>query len=87
MDTASFFIEDPFEGVGYPYRLSSTPDSSEYIISVKNILQSFILGNKNNFGFKILSEEKNNPFQSIRFLLNDSLKIPKIEIIYVYNEN
>ena len=87
LDTTNFFIEDPFEGVGYPYRLSSTPDSSEYIISVKNILQSFILGNKNNIGFKILSEEKNNPFQSIKFLLNDSLKIPKIEIIYVYNEN
>ena len=38
-------------------------------------------------GYCESQKQKNNPFQSIKFLLNDSLKIPKIEIIYVYNEN
>ena len=87
MDTANFFIEDPFENVGYPYRISSTPDSLEYVVSIKNILQNIHLGNINNFGFKIVSEEKNYPFDSSWFLLNDTLRSPKIEIVYVCNEN
>ena len=87
VDTVSFFTEDPFENVGYPYRLSNTPDSSEYVVSVKNILQNIFLGNINNFGFKIVSEEKNYPFDSVWFLLNDSLRLPKVEIIYVFSED
>ncbi len=85
-DSSNVFSEDPFAGVGYPYRLSNIPDSSEYIVSIKNILQNIILGNEDNYGFKIVSEEKNNPFESILFLSNDSLRSSKIEIIYIYNE-
>jgi len=87
IDSTNDFSEDPYTGIGYPYRLSNMPDSTEYIVSIKNILQNIILGNKNNYGFKIVSEEKNNPFDSILFLSNDSLTSPRIEIIYIYNEN
>ena len=87
LDTTNFFIDDPFENVGYPYRLSSSPDSLEYKVSIKNILQNIFLGNSNNYGFKIVSDEKNYPFDSIWFLLNDTLRLPKIEIVYVFNED
>ncbi len=87
IDTVSFFAEDPFENFGYPYRVSNTPDSLRYVVSVKNILQNIFLGNIDNFGFKIVSEEKNYPFDSVWFLLNDSLSLPKIEIIYVFSED
>tara|TARA_Y100001980_G_C14530978_1_gene306946 strand:+ start:425 stop:1648 length:1224 start_codon:yes stop_codon:yes gene_type:complete len=85
-DSSNVFSEDPFTGVGYPYRLSNIPDSSEYVVSIKNILQNIILENEYNYGLKIVSEEKNNPFESILFLSNDSLRSPKIEIIYIYDE-
>ena len=87
IDTSNFLVEDPFENLGYPYRISSTPDSLEYVVSIKNILQNIFLGNINNYGFKIVSEEKNYPFDSVWFPLNDSLRSPKIEIIYVRNED
>ena len=86
VDSNNTYAEDPLTGIGYPYRLSNTSDSSEYIVSIKNILQNIILGNEINYGFKIVSEEKNNPFDSIWFLSNDSIRFPKIEIIYIYNE-
>ena len=85
-DSSNVFSEDPFTGIGYPYRLSNLPDSSEYVVSIKNILQNIILGNEDNYGFKIVSEEKNNPFKSILFLSDDSLRSAKVEIIYIYNE-
>ncbi len=85
-DSSSIFSEDPFTGVGYPYRLSNTPDSTEYVVSVKNMLQNIILENENNNGFKIVSEEKNYPFDSILFLSNDSSRSSIIEIIYIHNE-
>ena len=50
------------------------------------MLQNIILENENNNGFKIVSEEKNYPFDSILFLSNDSSKSSIIEIIYIYNE-
>ena len=85
-DSSNVFSEDPFTGVGYPYRLSNAPDSAEYVVSVKNMLQNIILGNEKNNGFKIVSEEKNYPFDSILFLSNDSSRSSKIEIIYIYDE-
>ena len=85
-DSSNVFFEDPFTGVGYPYRLSNTPDSTEYVVSVKNMLQNIILENESNNGFKIVSDEKNNPFDSILFLSNDSSRSSIIEIIYIYNE-
>ena len=87
LDSANSFTEDPFEGVGYPYRLSNSPDSSEFLISMKNILQNISLGNIKNNGFKIVSEEKNNPFESIWFLLNGDSRVPEIEILYVSDED
>ncbi len=86
IDSSKTFSEDPFMGIGYPYRLSNMLDSTEYVVSIKNILQNITLGNKRNYGFKIVSEEKNNPFELILFLANDSTRSPKIEIIYIYNE-
>ena len=44
------------------------------------------MGNEKNLGFKIVADEKNNPFESIRFIMNDPIKPPKIEIVYVYNK-
>ena len=85
-DSSNVFSEDPFTGVGYPYRLSNIPDSADYVVSVKNMLQNIILGNENNNGFKIVSEEKNYPFDLITFSSNDSSRSSKIEIIYIYNE-
>tara|TARA_B100000963_G_C22431441_1_gene582353 strand:- start:97 stop:723 length:627 start_codon:yes stop_codon:yes gene_type:complete len=85
-DSSNIFSEDPFTGIGYPYRLSNTLDNFEYVVSIKNILQNIILENEVNYGFKIISDEKNNPFESILFLSNDSLMFPKIEIIYIHNE-
>ena len=85
-DSSNVFSEDPYTGIGYPYRLSNIPDSTEYVVSIKNILQNIILGNEYNYGFKMVSEEKNNPFESILFLLNDSLRSARVEIIYIYNE-
>ena len=85
-DSSYVFSEDPFEGIGYPYRLSNVPDSMEYVVSVKNMLQNIILENENNNGFKIVSEEKNYPFDSILFLSNDSSRSSIIEIIYIHNE-
>ena len=87
LDSANSFTEDPFEGVGYPYRLSNSPDSLEFLISMKNILQNISLGNIKNNGFKIVSEEKNNPFESIWFLLNGDSRVPEIEILYVSDED
>ena len=86
VDSSNALSEDPFKGIGYPYRLSNMPDSTEYIVSIKNILQNIILGNENNYGFKIVSEEKNYPFDSVLFLSNDSSRSPKVEVIYIYNE-
>ena len=85
-DSSNVFSEDPYIGVGYPYRLSNMPDSAEYVVSVKNMLQNITLGNENNNGFKIVSEEKNYPFDSILFLSNDSSRHSKVEIIYIYND-
>ena len=53
------------------------------MLFLKNILQNIFLGNINNYGFKIVSEEKNYPFDSVWFSPNDSLRLPKIEIIYI----
>ena len=67
IDNIGIFAEDPYVGIGYPYRLSNESDSLHYIVSIKNILQNIILGNSYNYGFKIVSDEKNDPFDSIWF--------------------
>ena len=86
IDSVITYAEDPFLGIGYPYRLSKEPDSLNYTVSLKNFLQNIILGNTNNYGFKIVSDEKNDPFSSIWFLLNETSNQPRIKIIYTYND-
>jgi len=86
IDSTGILAEDPYIGIGYPYRLSNESDSLHYIVSIKNILQNIILGNSYNYGFKIVSDEKNDPFDSIWFLLNDSSNQPRVQITYVYND-
>ena len=51
---------------------------------VKNILQNISLGNESNIGFKLLANEKNDPFESAWFDFQTGTS-PKLEIIYVAN--
>ena len=73
--------------MGYPYRISSTPDSLEYVVSIKNILQNIFLGNIIIMDLKLFLMKKITHLILFGFLLNDTLRLPKIEIIYVYNED
>jgi hypothetical protein len=86
VDTADVVFEtDPYLGIGYPYRISSDIENGMFIISLKSFLQNITLGNETNLGFKVVSNEKNDPFESINFdILNESAK-PILEIIYVAN--
>lgn len=83
--TNAIFDTDPYSGVGYPYRIARTMDEASYTISIKSFLQNITLGNVSNIGFKILSYEKNDPFESLEFYLDDETLSPKLEIIYVKN--
>ena len=79
------FETDPYTGIGYPYRVSSDTEDGLFIISLKSFLQNITLGNETNLGFKVVANEKNDPFESIHFdLENESVK-PILEIIYVAN--
>jgi len=86
VDTADVVFEtDPYTGIGYPYRVSSDTEDGLFIISLKSFLQNITLGNETNLGFKVVANEKNDPFESIHFdLENESVK-PILEIIYVAN--
>lgn len=95
IDSVVVYEKDPYNGIGYPYRVSS--DSSNwrstsanlgwghdlFIISIKNILQNIALENETILGFKVVANEKNDPFESIWFDLHHSSVQPKVEIIYV----
>tara|TARA_Y100001970_G_scaffold263168_1_gene348302 strand:+ start:1292 stop:2524 length:1233 start_codon:yes stop_codon:yes gene_type:complete len=85
-DSVSVYMEDPYNTIGYPYRLSKEIENNKYNVAIKNFLQNIFMGNEKNLGFKIVADEKNNPFESIRFIMNDPIKPPKIEIVYVYNK-
>ena len=83
LDTAGAVFEtDPYTGIGYPYRVSSNIEEGVLTISIKSFLQNVTLGNETNFGFKVISDEKNDPFEMIRFDLNGNDKKPVLEIIY-----
>ena len=83
LDTAGAVFEtDPYTGIGYPYRVSSNIEEGVLTISIKSFLQNVTLGNETNFGFKVMSDEKNDPFEMIRFDLNGNDKKPVLEIIY-----
>jgi len=83
IDSASVYEKDPYIGIGYPYRASSDSENDLFIVSIKNILQNIVLQNETILGFKVVSNEKNDPFESIWFDLHHSSVQPKVEIIYV----
>jgi len=84
-DSISVYTIDPYNGIGFPYRVTGIKDTTEYIFSIKNILQNILLGNEINLGFKVVADEKNNPFDYVLFDLNHNLVKARLEIIYVYN--
>ena len=83
-DSSNINAKDPYTGIGYPYRLSRDCEADRYEVSIKNFLQNALMGNEDNLGFKIVSNEENSPFDYISFIYGDSLNLPRIEIIYVY---
>jgi hypothetical protein len=86
VDTADVVFEtDPYPGIGYPYRISSNIENGMFIISLKSFLQNITLGNETNLGFKVVSNEKNDPFESINFDIENESAKPILEIIYVAN--
>ena len=86
VDTADVVFEtDPYLGIGYPYRISSDIENGMFIISLKSFLQNITLGNETNLGFKVVSNEKNDPFESINFDIENGPAKPILEIIYVAN--
>ena len=86
VDTADVVFEtDPYLGIGYPYRISSDIENGMFIISLKSFLQNITLGNETNLGFKVVANEKNDPFESINFDIENESAKPILEIIYVAN--
>ena len=84
VDSISIYSSDPYDAIGYPYRVSSDSENGVYVIQIKNILQNISLGNESNIGFKLLANEKNDPFESAWFDFQTGTS-PKLEIIYVAN--
>ena len=86
VDTVDVVFEtDPYLGIGYPYRISSNIENGMFIISLKSFLQNITLGNETNLGFKVVANEKNDPFESISFDIENESAKPILEIIYVAN--
>jgi hypothetical protein len=88
VDTADVVFEtDPYIGMGYPYqfRTSSNIENGMFIVSLKKYLQNITLGNETNLGFKVVANEKNDPFESINFDIENESAKPILEIIYVAN--
>ena len=86
VDTADVVFEtDPYTGIGYPYRISSDIENGMFIISLKSFLQNITLGNETNLGFKVVANEKNDPFESINFDIENESAKPVLKIIYVSN--
>ena len=86
VDSEQFYYQDPFTGMGIPYALSIDPLLGEYTIPLKNILQNIILGNESNSGFKLIANERNNPFFQIPLKVGDDELNLRLEIIYVSEE-
>ena len=63
----------------------SNIENGMFIISLKSFLQNITLGNETNLGFKVVSNEKNDPFESINFDIENESAKPILEIIYVAN--
>ncbi len=85
IDSSIVYSIDPFNTIGYPYRVSGYQDSNRMVFPIKNILQNMVMGNENNFGFKIVSDEKNEPFHTILLSKHNDVNRPRLEILYVYD--
>ena len=83
-DSITVYDIDPYDAIGYPYRISSDAENGVYVIQIKNILQNISLGNEMNIGFKLVANEKNDPFESAWFDIESEPR-PRLEIIYVAN--
>ena len=84
VDSITVYDIDPYNAIGYPYRISSDAENGVYVIQIKNILQNISLGNEMNIGFKLVANEKNDPFESAWFDIESEPR-PRLEIIYVAN--
>ncbi len=76
------YVQDPYEAIGFPYRVTGDAENGLCVLSIKEVLQNISLGNVQNLGFKLIANEKNDPFESIRFEKNEDMRI---EILYVTN--
>ncbi len=85
LDSNFVYEFDPYEAMGYPYRVSTDTKDGKCILSVKEIMQNISLGNVTNLGFKLISNEKNDPFETIWFDTGESMTSARLEIIYVTN--
>jgi hypothetical protein len=85
LDSNFVYEFDPYEAMGYPYRVSTDTEDGKCILSVKEIMQNISLGNVTNLGFKLISNEKNDPFETIWFDTGESTTSARLEIIYVTN--
>ena len=76
------YVQDPYEAIGFPYRVSVDAENGLCVLSIKEVLQNISLGNVENLGFKLIANEKNDPFESIRFEMNQDMRL---HILYVTN--
>ena len=84
VDSITIYDTDPYDAIGYPYRVSTDAENWVYTFQIKNILQNISLGNETNIGFKLVANEKNDPFESAWFSIQSESR-PRLEIIYVTN--
>jgi hypothetical protein len=56
-----------------------------FILDLHGMSLNITLGNETNVGFKVVSNEKNDPFESINFDIENESAKPILEIIYVAN--
>ena len=76
------YVQDPYEAIGFPYRVTQDAENGLCVLSIKEVLQNISLGNVTNLGFKLIANEKNDPFESIRFEKNQDMRL---QILYVTN--
>ena len=76
------YVQDPYEAIGFPYRVTEDAENGLCVLSIKEVLQNISLGNVTNLGFKLIANEKNDPFELIRFEKNQGMRL---EILYVTN--
>ena len=77
-----YFDTDPYLTLGYPSAMYGTLYNDTLKLSMKEFLQSIILDNDQNTGFKVLSSTANDPFEKIKFSFNDDNLKPFLEVIY-----